>query len=440
VSEIKTYRGRTVEELLPKIKSELGPEALIIARREGLAGGVGGFFQRSYVEVEARAPIEDPEVELRSDRATAEGFASPGVQRLVAEAAPFASQLEAAQHAQGIGLYGPQPAVPDAEVVDVTEAAPSFDADAGYVTAAAAAAESERQPAPEPEPAAAEPQREPAAEPPPAAPDVASIEASLTMAQPAPEPVAGPAPEPVATPAPQPVAAAPRPAPAAAPPTTPPPSSHADELRDLLEDAGLPNRLVREVLDEALRHGLPFASARSLESVVRAALVQRIATMAPIGAGARTVVIAGPAGSGKTTAAARLAAAYRGAGTGVRELAPGDPAVRTPFDGLTVVDVPSIGVRDTARIAAVAQALAGTGAEVHLALPATMSSPAAADVAAALAPLGLTHVLLTHADETSHPGAAIGHAMATGLPLSYVSGADELLPADATDLALRLVR
>src|SRR3954454_16713030 len=111
MTETKTYRGRTVEEVLPQIREELGPEALIVARREGLAGGVGGFFQRSYVEVEARGPLEDPEVELRSDRATAEGMATPGVQRLVAEAAPFADQLEAAQHAHGMGLYGPQPAV-----------------------------------------------------------------------------------------------------------------------------------------------------------------------------------------------------------------------------------------------------------------------------------------------------------------------------------------
>ena len=283
--------------------------------------------------------------------------------------------------------------MPDAEVVEPTEAAPSFDADAGFIAAAAAAGAG---------PVAADAVPEPDAVEPASAPPVA------------------------------------RPVPPAS--TAPPPSPHAERLRELLESAGLPNALVRQILDEALRHGMPFASARSLEAVVRAALVQRLPTMGPIGAGPRTVAVVGPAGSGKSTAAARLATAYRSTGTAVRELAPGDPAARTPFDGLTVIDFPSIGMRDGARIAQAAQALGGVGAEVHLALPATMSGPAAGDIAAALAPLGPTYVLLTHADETTHPGAAIGHAMATGLPLSYVSGADELLPADANDLAERLVR
>ena len=80
MSDTKTYRGRSLEELLPKIRAELGPDALVLKRREGLAGGVGGFFQHPYVEVEARAPVRDPEVEVRSDRATAEGLASPAMQ------------------------------------------------------------------------------------------------------------------------------------------------------------------------------------------------------------------------------------------------------------------------------------------------------------------------------------------------------------------------
>src|SRR3954471_1441061 len=88
--DVKTFRGRSLEEVLPQVRTELGPDAIVLRRREGLAGGVGGFFQRSYVEVEARGslPAEQP-LGLRSDRATAEGLATPGVQALVAQAAPF---------------------------------------------------------------------------------------------------------------------------------------------------------------------------------------------------------------------------------------------------------------------------------------------------------------------------------------------------------------
>src|SRR3954454_22801072 len=59
-TEVKTYRGRTLEEVLPKIKADLGPDAEIVRQRSGLTGGVGGFFQRSMVEVEARGPAEGP--------------------------------------------------------------------------------------------------------------------------------------------------------------------------------------------------------------------------------------------------------------------------------------------------------------------------------------------------------------------------------------------
>src|SRR5580693_439418 len=52
---LRTYRGRTVEELIPKIQSELGADAIILGRREGLTGGLAGFFQRPFVEIEAMA-------------------------------------------------------------------------------------------------------------------------------------------------------------------------------------------------------------------------------------------------------------------------------------------------------------------------------------------------------------------------------------------------
>ena len=49
---------------------------------------------------------------------------------------------------------------------------------------------------------------------------------------------------------------------------------------------------------------------------------------------------------------------------------------------------------------------------MHLALPATLSSAAAGEVAAALAPLAPTHVALTHSDETARPGAPLELALA----------------------------
>ncbi len=47
MSDAKTFRGRSLDDVLPQIREELGPDAIVLRRREGLAGGVGGFFQKS---------------------------------------------------------------------------------------------------------------------------------------------------------------------------------------------------------------------------------------------------------------------------------------------------------------------------------------------------------------------------------------------------------
>src|ERR1700761_9629963 len=49
-----TYRGRSLEELVPRIRQELGDDAVIVARRETTSGGVGGFFATRQIEVEVR--------------------------------------------------------------------------------------------------------------------------------------------------------------------------------------------------------------------------------------------------------------------------------------------------------------------------------------------------------------------------------------------------
>lgn len=53
--DVTTFRGRTLEELLPQIREQLGPDAVVLRQRDGLMGGIGGFFQQRFVEVDARA-------------------------------------------------------------------------------------------------------------------------------------------------------------------------------------------------------------------------------------------------------------------------------------------------------------------------------------------------------------------------------------------------
>ena len=108
---------------------------------------------------------------------------------------------------------------------------------------------------------------------------------------------------------------------------------------------------------------------------------------------------------------------------------------------MTLIDTPATGPSHGApHVKALAADLKALGAtEVHLALPATLSSAAAGEVAAALAALAPTHIALTHADETARPGAPLELALAAGRPLSYVCAREGASPADPAALAQQLL-
>jgi len=121
--EPRTYRGTDLEQILPRIREELGEDAMVVRQREGLHGGVGGFFQKRCVEVVARraapgvntydeapaAPVApalpEPALELESE--------SPAIREIMRVASPFVEKLEAAQAHVDAALResaGPQPA------------------------------------------------------------------------------------------------------------------------------------------------------------------------------------------------------------------------------------------------------------------------------------------------------------------------------------------
>ena len=78
--KLKTYVGRSLEELAPQIREELGPSAVILSQRQGLKGGVGGFFGTKSIEVLAadRVPThEQTEAMLAGNFAAAEAAPAP---------------------------------------------------------------------------------------------------------------------------------------------------------------------------------------------------------------------------------------------------------------------------------------------------------------------------------------------------------------------------
>jgi len=55
--ERRSFRADTLEEALRLVSDELGPEALVVRQREGVIGGIGGFFGRRCVELEVELPV-----------------------------------------------------------------------------------------------------------------------------------------------------------------------------------------------------------------------------------------------------------------------------------------------------------------------------------------------------------------------------------------------
>src|SRR5215210_1518471 len=106
-TQTRTYEGRTLEEILPRIREELGPDAVITRQREGLRGGIAGFFQKHFIEVEARpgrrvdlydeGGVAEPDDGL-VDPITSEGMSSPAIKQIRDQASPFADLLNGAMH------------------------------------------------------------------------------------------------------------------------------------------------------------------------------------------------------------------------------------------------------------------------------------------------------------------------------------------------------
>src|SRR3954467_2105637 len=77
MNETKTFRGRSLEDVLPLIKADLGPDAEIVRQREGLTGGGGGFFQRACVEIDARPPEPESRLDVYDDEPAVPDFFEP---------------------------------------------------------------------------------------------------------------------------------------------------------------------------------------------------------------------------------------------------------------------------------------------------------------------------------------------------------------------------
>jgi hypothetical protein len=461
------YRGRTVDELIPQIQRELGSDAIIVRRREGLTGGVLGFFQHPFVEIEAMAGTarvdvydEAESVEPPPPAPAAVAVAPPMPPAPVPQATPPPAPI--------------QPPAPPAPFF-TRQPATSSAGGSAYVTAhLAALARAERSQLVQP-PLVPERPRPPA---PPAVDfqeliprDVQRPYASTSRPAFVPEP-----------PVPAPLAPMPAPAPQGPPRTferrTVAPGSHARARAGVeknLRRFGVGEEFAGELIDTAAAHVLPLAPRAGLAQAVRLTLAQRIPVALPLPAKGATVALIGAGGSGKTTCCAALLGAYRTSGTlparcatlsrvedqgelrmilspKIMNAIPANaPRAlralrRAKVDGLAVIDTPRTSPADRAGIRDLAGLLGELAPErVLVALPATLGAAAAAQLLEALAPLEANALVLTHADETDQIGVAVEAACRFGLAPEYMldhgrSGGWRLSRVDPTGLAARMLQ
>lgn len=498
MTELKTrkYQGSTLDEVLPKIREELGDDAIVVRQREGLKGGVGGFFQKRCVEVEARPPAgTDPApaapaptgFSVTDGPAAGPDMPAPQSTASLAEAmlaqagaAGFGAQLADAQQEQAALGVDPQPSstsAPDPFTTGIGAALTVDDILGGAAPPAAA-------PAPQ-----AAPDPAPAPEVQPVVPGAArargrvvtspQVDALPAAAAPEPAAVAPPqpvAPQPVAPPF-APVVAATAPLAPAAPveePTGRP--ARAERAIETLEDRGLVRAFAERLVDDVVAYRLPLQPGARLTTLVSRELAQQIPSAPLSGAGSRVSAWVGAGGAGKTNAIAAFARAHAEAGmmqvacvalrtpdggaTLRTALQGADIHVYVPADdteavtlvgqlvaaGMTVlIDTPAVSPRNDVEAKALGRRLRRMGVEsVHLCIPATLGLQVARDVVAAAAPLKATAMTITHGDETERLGAAVQLAIDAALPISYVNSGPAtagrgLRAADPVELAKALI-
>ncbi|MGA9313305.1 MAG: hypothetical protein WBV77_01620, partial [Solirubrobacteraceae bacterium] len=286
VADPRTYRGRTVEELLPKIQDELGANAIIVRRREGLTGGIAGFFQRRFVELEATEG--GPQIDVYDEPNTgAAATFTPArelpLHRRAAQEPEALSPLNTtyvSERLAALARAGPLPParLPQAEstahlpqeVAGTTDPSDPF----ALMLERASSHDEKRMSAPWPSSSAAPGQGQPFGQ--------------------------------SAVPGPSASATAPASGQGQGQGQAPKSSRARTKIQEGLLTLGTSEQFAEELIDGAAVHIRPFAPRASLSQAVRSALTGRIPVAPPLPARGAAIVLVGPGGAGKTSCCAAL--------------------------------------------------------------------------------------------------------------------------------------
>lgn len=453
--QIKQFSGATIDEVLTKVREELGEEAVILQTKRVVTGGIGGFFGREGVEVTAAEGMPPGEGERANLEAAASVAAAPATIDLSDEAAetadaPFVAtpfhrhldtRLEAAVEAEA---DAPPPAAAASPAAAYARATTPFapgdrERTEAIIQAARAAVRDAHDAVADGEPDLGIPVMEA---------DPMTVESAGSPGSTWTEPAAPMARGPQRT-----------------------PGGTLDGVGAELVRAGVDPRYLDPFIDGFARTAAPFLGPRE---AVRDAMREHLASRLPVvrewkaRPAGHTVAFVGQSGVGKTSAAASLAGRYRAAGLTVALVAAGHgphdvleaharrmdiQLFRAP-DGaalarltatlvdrdLVVVDTAGRSHQQLAEIEDLAALLATAGIdEVVLTLPLATPLADLGDVQRRFRMAGVNRIALTKLDETRHLGNLVNVPLRMGKPLAYLSDGTTvpggLAPADARRVA-----
>jgi flagellar biosynthesis protein FlhF len=438
--KLKTYVGRSLEELAPQIREELGPSAVILSQRQGLKGGVGGFFGTKSIEV------------------------------LAADRVPTHEQTEAML----AGNFGA------AEAAPAPAPAPSMDDERAALLATALGEVRGRQmPASQAAAAYAGPVEELSL--PDFAGSIGPVEPAIVTPVASPGPVVPTMAEPIVVEhrvADDGLHIAPRHTPEAAWHTTV--SHEAFAALDELDRAGVAGDISSAIVNAAERSLRPIHPEALLRDLVRARIRAILRVEAGWGGeGRRTIAVVGPSGAGKTTAVLKLAERYAASGlsVGVLALDPGRdtqaggrgrtidaldesrafdlrraggiPAVRVALRAFSehdvvLIDTPGLATSDARAREALRGLLVECAVdELHAVVPVGFADREMKDLLARLVALGANRLLPTKLDESRFIGPLVTLAARSQLPLAYLGTGpgipDDLMLADGGSICERIL-
>ena len=454
--KLKTYVGRSLEELAPQIREELGPSAVILSQRQGLKGGVGGFFGTKSIEVLAADRVPTHE---QTEAMLAGNFAA-------AEAAPAPAP-------------GPTSTIDDERAALVATALGEVRGRQMPASQAAAAYSGPVEELSLPDFAGSIGPVEPAIVTPVVSP--APVEQAIVTPVVSPGPVVPTMAEPIVVEhrvADDGMHLAPRHAPEAAWHTTV--SHEAFAALDELDRAGVAGDIASAIVNAAERSLRPIHPEALLRDLLRARIRAILRVEAGWGGEARrTIAVVGPSGAGKTTAVLKLAERYAAAGlsVGVLALDPGRdtqvggrgrvidaldesrafdlrraggiPAVRVALrafsdQDVVLIDTPGLAISDARAREALRGLLVECAVdELHAVVPVGFADREMKDLLGRLVALGANRLLPTKLDESRFIGPLVTLAARSQLPLAYLGTGpripDDLMLADGGSICERIL-